>query len=389
MNKKARKNFAILLSFFLLLLNKGYVSAEINAQIPAIEGKSGILIEANSNKILYEKDIHRKLAMASTTKILTAIVALEKGKPDDIVTVPYDASVVEGSQVYLESGEKQRLEDLLYALMLRSGNDAAISIAKYIGKSEKGFAKLMNKKAKEIGACESNFMNPHGLDNPDHYTTAYDLGLISSYAIKNPQFRKVVSTKRWNMPWPGNEYGRLLLNKNKMLYQYQDAIGIKTGYTKKTGRCLVSAAERDGMILVSVVLADYNWWEDSKKLLDYGFENYESKEILKSKQYNIKVAVKAGVKKFINCSNKENCKIVDKKSNINNQKYSLKAEYKKDLKAPIAKGEEIGTVKIYLNGELYKKYPLTANEDLKKKQIVVDNITKIKSNFIKIIKKVF
>ena len=206
--------------------------------------------------------------MASTTKIMTAILAIEMGDLADVVTVSPRAAGVEGSSIYLERGEKLTLEDLLYGLMLRSGNDAAVAIAEHIGGTVENFANLMNRKAYQIGARNTHFVNPHGLHDDKHYTTAYDLALISAYAMENPVFRVIVSTKQKKIPWEGRNYSRVLQNKNALLWDYEGANGIKTGYTKISRRCLASAALRFGMQLVCVVLDCQPWFEDSMALLD-------------------------------------------------------------------------------------------------------------------------
>ncbi|HWR19998.1 MAG TPA: D-alanyl-D-alanine carboxypeptidase family protein, partial [Clostridia bacterium] len=222
------------------------------ADEPKTGAVSAILLEAGTGKVLYEKNAYIKLPMASTTKVMTAILALECCALSDTVTVTEDAYGTEGSSIYLELEEKMSVEDLLYGLMLNSGNDAAVALAVHIGGSLEGFANLMNAKAREIGANNTNFVTPHGLPNGDHYTTAYDLALISAYALKNEDFCTIVGTT-YHRTTTGN-FQRTFKNKNKLLWQYEGGNGIKTGYTKAAGKCLSFAAQREGMQLIGVVL---------------------------------------------------------------------------------------------------------------------------------------
>ena len=213
----------------------------------AISAQSAVLIDGTSGRILYEHNAYQKLPMASTTKIMTGLLACESGKLSETVKTSAFASGTEGSSLWLKVGEEQSLEDLTYGLMLKSGNDAAVSIAEYLGGNTDAFALLMNKRAKEIGAVNTNFKNPHGLDHEEHYTTAYDLALIAREAMKNETFRKIVSTKTYSIPMQNEKWDRHLKNHNKLLWQYEGCNGIKTGYTKKCGRCLVSSAKKGGL----------------------------------------------------------------------------------------------------------------------------------------------
>ncbi len=240
-----------------------------------------IVIDAYSKRILYQNNIYEKKYMASTTKILTAITVIENANLDTLITVGKDTIGIEGSSIYLVEGEKLTVKDLLYGLMLRSGNDCAETLAKHVSGSNKAFSLLMNETAKKIGAVNSNFVNPHGLHDDNHYTTAYDLALISAYAIKNPDFLEIVSTKTVKIPY-NNDQKRVLINKNKMLSQYEGATGIKTGFTKKAGRCLVSSANKKGLELISVVLNCPPMFERSKELLDNSFSMYKQYKLIES-----------------------------------------------------------------------------------------------------------
>ncbi len=242
---------------------------------PFVSASSAVLIDSLDNRILYEKDAHTKRSMASTTKIMTALIAIEKYDLKKTVAVDKKAVGIEGSSIYLYENERLTMEELVLALMLESANDAAAAIAIEIGGSIEAFAELMNQKAEELGLENTSFENPHGLDGEEHYTTAYDLAVLASYAIKNEEFKRIVSTAKALIPMKDGEGTRLLVNHNRLLRSYKGAIGVKTGFTRKSGRCLVTAAERDGVTLVAVTLNAPNDWNDHKSLLDYGFEKIE------------------------------------------------------------------------------------------------------------------
>lgn len=253
-----------------------------NKQVFASSSSSEIVMEVNSKRVLYEKNAQEKKYMASTTKILTAIIIIENCDLSKIVTVSSKTVGIEGSSIYLKAGERITVKDLLYGLMLRSGNDCAETLAVHCSGSIKDFANLMNEKAKEIGAINSNFVNPHGLHDDNHYTTAYDLALISCYAIKNPTFKEIVSTKSTKITFLESNYVRHIANKNKMLKEFDGATGIKTGFTKKAGRCLVSSCERDGLEIVSVVLNCPPMFEESKNILNNAFSSFKLYKLFES-----------------------------------------------------------------------------------------------------------
>ncbi len=237
----------------------------------ASESMGECVVEVSSSRFLSERNADMRLPMASTTKILTALVILSESNLDETVTVPKEAEGTEGSSVYLKAGEEISVRDLLYGLMLRSGNDCAVTLALHHSGSIKNFAHAMNQTALLLGAENSRFVNPHGLPDENHYTTARDLALITAAAVKNETFREIVSTKYYEPhSWK---------NKNKMLWNFEGAIGVKTGFTVRAGRCLVSAAERNGMTLVSVVLNSPQMFERSEELLQNAFETYQMRTL--------------------------------------------------------------------------------------------------------------
>ena len=263
---------------------------------PDIGAQSAILIDAKSKRVLASYNPHIKLPIASTTKIMTALIALENAKLTDKIIIDNNSVGIEGSSIYLEINEAITLEDLLYGLLLRSGNDSAIAIANYIGGDVESFSDMMNNKAMEIGAENTNFMNPHGLHDGRHYSTAYDLALITSEAMKINDFKQIVSTKTWKTDRNKN---KIFYNKNKTLWEYEGGDGVKTGYTTKSGRCLVTSATRDGTQLIAVVLNDGNWFKDCYTLMDYGFENFTTYVIFEKEQFLKKIPVHNGNEEYV------------------------------------------------------------------------------------------
>ncbi|MCM3784054.1 D-alanyl-D-alanine carboxypeptidase [Neobacillus mesonae] len=246
--------------------------------------ETAALVDVNSGRVLYSKDGDKEMRIASLTKIMTAIVAIEQGDLKSTVTVGKNAAGKEGSSIYLKQGEKMTLENMLFGLMLRSGNDAATAIAEHIGGSEEGFVHLMNVKAEEIGLKHTQFKNPHGLDAEGHYSTAEDMAKLTAYALHNADFKRIVATEERKAPNPEESWDYDWHNKNKMLRLYEGADGVKTGYTKKAFRCLVSSATRNGQQLVAVTLNDGDDWNDHANMLDFGFEHYHLKELAKKGQ---------------------------------------------------------------------------------------------------------
>ena len=229
------------------------------------------IVMEQSGYVLSAGNAHTRMGMASTTKIMTALLAIERLDPETVVTVPKEAVGIEGSSIYLTEGEQITVSDLLYGLMLESGNDAATALAIAAGGTVEDFVRLMNERAAELGLEDTHFSNPHGLSADDHYTTAYDLARLTCAALENETFASIVSCKTKTI----SDGRRYLSNHNRLLRSYEGCIGVKTGYTLATGRTLVTAAERDGLTLVAVTLNDRSDWADHTRLLDYGFAHYE------------------------------------------------------------------------------------------------------------------
>ena len=255
------------------------VSSEINTE-PSINSKSAIIYERSSGTILFGKNENEKRKMASTTKIMTAIIVIEKSNLEDIVTISKKAAVTGGSRLGLHTDDKISVHDLLYGLLLCSGNDAAVALAEYVAGDISNFANLMNSKTSELGLTSTHFVTPHGLDNDDHYTTAYELALITNYALKNETFRNIVSTKNYNVSING--YSKNLSNTNELLGNLNGVYGVKTGFTNGANRCLVTSVKRNNMDLICIVLgADTkkDRTKDSCQLIEYAFQNYEMVDI--------------------------------------------------------------------------------------------------------------
>lgn len=325
--------------------------------------RAAVIMDVNSGRILYSKNMNEKLAMASTTKIMTSLVAIESGKLEEMVTVSKKASHTEGSSIYLREGERHTVHDLVYAIMLRSGNDAALAVAEHIGGSVEGFAELMNRKAQEIGAENTQFANPHGLDAAGHYTTAHDLALITAHALRNQVFADVVSSKKKTIEGPTNEsWDRVMINKNKMLWQFDGGDGVKTGFTKKAGRCLVSSATRDGMQLVCVVLNCGPMWNDSSALLEYGFKSYSIEKVVDKNNFIKVVEVKDGKKKFVAVKPTEDFSIPLEAGE--KEKVKLSAKSQATAQAPFNKGDEAGRLDVYLHDKLLKTIKLEYTESV-------------------------
>ncbi|WP_415815869.1 D-alanyl-D-alanine carboxypeptidase family protein [Mesobacillus thioparans] len=265
----------------------------------SVSARSAVLMEQESGRVLFEKDAHKVSRIASITKIMTAILAIESGKLDEKVKVSDRAVRAEGSSVYLKPGEKIRLEDLVYGLMLRSGNDAAVAIAEHVGGSVDGFVFMMNEKAQQIGMTDTHFANPHGLDDHEnHVSTAYDMALLTRYAMNNEEYKKISGTKVHRAPNPTETWDRVWKNKNRLLTEkYKYSTGGKTGYTKRAKRTLVSTAKKGDFEMIAVTLNAPDDWNDHIQLFETAFSDYDIAEILskgkvdriKDSQYKNKV----------------------------------------------------------------------------------------------------
>ena len=317
-------------------------------------GKAMCVLEKDSNRVIYSKNMNEQLPMASTTKVVTAITVLQHcSNLDEYIQVDDSSIGVEGTSIYLRQGETIKVKDLLYGLMLRSGNDAATALACHVGGSVEGFASLMNNFAEKIGAKNSNFANPHGLDNKNHYTTAYDLSLISAYALNNPVFKEIVSTKTYVIEETNKSDKRYLTNKNRLLSSLEGCCGVKTGFTSKAGRCLVSAAERNNTTYVCVVLNCGPMFEESTELLNSAFNEYENVKIIdKNKEiYNEYIIDENQGKLYLYADEDFYYPLTE------NEKNNLHLEYNVQLDNRQV-GEQVGEIKVFLDKHLIKTVKL-------------------------------
>ena len=345
----------LVLSFLLSLLTI-FVVAE--GGIPTVSARSSVLYEPVSGTFILEKDANTRLPMASTTKIMTALLAIERLDLDEVVTVPAEATGIEGSSVYLKENDELTVRDLVYSVLLQSANDAATAIALIVSGDVKSFADEMNARAKEIGLCDTNFENPHGLDSENHYTTAHDLALLAAEALKNGQFKEICSTFKYSFNI--SEGKRTVVNHNKMLKRYDGATGVKTGYTDKSGRCLVSSAERNGITMIAVTLNAPNDWQDHTKMLDYGFESYEAVRLSEITATEYKIPVTAGKSDWVTVgTSAKGCTVPQKIGAV-----ALRAEVDvpSSLSAPLNVGDTVGKITVYDGEKAIAAFDLTASE---------------------------
>ena len=319
-------------------------------KVEAAPSYKGMCVLANDNKVLYEYNKDVKLPMASTTKIITAIVTLENCDDlDKLITVADESVGIEGTSIYLRKNEQISIRNLLYGLILASGNDAATALAYEIGGSEEKFVEMMNDFVKRLGLKNTQLKNPHGLDVDRHYTSAYDLAAITNYALNNETFLEIVSTKTRVLN-EGEPNVRYLRNKNKLLFSEEGCIGVKTGFTDNAGRCLVNACERNGMRVVSVVLNCGPMFEECDRLNNLAFNEYELKTFVEPYGFVGNVNVVDGDKNEISVATIKGFSTVIKKSEAEN--YRVEFDVPESVTAPISKSDKIGKVTVFYNDEI-------------------------------------
>lgn len=343
------KRVLLLLSFFCVFLYNGYALAD-----PA----AAAVIEEKTGRVLYAYHENEELPMASTTKIMTALLAIENSSPDELVVAGENAYGVSGTSIYLEKGETLSMHDMLYGLMLVSGNDAAVAIAEHVGGSVEAFCALMNERAREIGCMHTHYVTPHGLPASDHYTSALDLCLIAREALQQPFFRRIVSTQRMTIPWQNHEYDRVLNNKNKLLSTYPGALGVKTGYTKAAGRCLAFAAERDQMTLIGAVLNCPDWFDDAAALMDQAFQRYHMYTALNQGEIVYRLPVQNGVADGVDLITADALEA----PLTEDETAELSFKWPQTAPAGFAKGAVMGTVSLIVDGETLSSVALVAAE---------------------------
>lgn len=360
--------------------------------IPAINSRSAVVIDRNSNTVLYGKSENEIRKMASTTKIMTSIVVIENSNLSNIVTVSKKAAGTGGSRLGLKTNDKISVNNLLYGLMLCSGNDAAVCLAEYVGGSVEGFAELMNKKANSLGLKNTHFVTPHGLDSEEHYTTAYELAVLTNYALKNETFSKIVNTKNTSIYINNNL--KSISNTNELLGVLPGVYGVKTGFTNSANRCLVTSCKRDNLDIICVVLgADTKKFrtQDSIKLIEYTFSNFETIDIKKIANENFEnwknnntICINKGLKNNIETKLVDLCfdKIAVKKEEVEN--ISIKIDTESVLNAPISENSEVGTLNVMNGNNVIVSSKIVCTTNISKKSII-DYVFFISHNYFNLI----
>lgn len=352
-----KRIIALLLACLCLPLLRLLVTAQANTT-PSVSARHAVLYEPTTDTFLYDKDSVSRAPMASTTKIMTAYLAIKYGSLDDLVEIPEAACGIEGSSLYLTAGEHLTLRDLVYGLLLQSANDAAAAIAIHMSGSIDAFARLMNNECECLGLVNTHFVNPHGLDNPDHFTSARDLAKLTAAALDLPIFATAVAQQKYAIHCE-NDDKRILVNHNKLLRLYDDATGVKTGYTKKSGRCLVGAAEQDGLRLISVTLNAPDDWNDHISLFEYGFSQMENRLLCSAEEllYEIPSFNQSGIS--VTCTNSEDIYAIlfrDAPAPV------LQFEIGHHIPTPQKVGTIVGRVICLLGGKIIAESPMMIKE---------------------------
>ena len=330
-----------------------------DAAEPSLSARSAILLEAEGGEILVEKNADLRLPMASTTKIMTALLALEYCDPEETVTVPREAVGTEGSSLYLEEGERFRAIDLIYGLMLRSANDAAVTLAIHISGSTEKFAELMNEKAAKLGLRNTHFANPHGLDHKEHFTTAKELALLAAAAMKDPQFSEIVACRQKKLvPIEGTP--RPVTNHNKLLRRLDSCVGVKTGFTTESGRCLVGASEQNGLLFITVTLNAPNDWSDHIALFRYAETRLEKRVLYESGAFTLEIPVIGGKQSCVTAVNAQAlCATLPPE-----EEGCIIPEYNVFVCAPLRKGQCIGRLTFLRKNGESASVDLISSEDV-------------------------
>ena len=354
-----------LLTFFLCL-----AAGTAGAAPPTLSAQAAVLMDAKTGQVLYDRNMNKKLAPASTTKIMTAIIAIESGRLDETTRVSIHAASTPGSSLNLYPGQNITLRELLTGLLLRSGNDAAVAIAEHLAGSVDAFVAIMNQKAGSIGALHTHFRNPHGLSAPNHVSTAFDLAWITRYALNNPTFAEIVGTKETNIEWldrKGKSHDRNLRNTNKLLWMLEDADGVKTGTTNAAGPCLVSSATRSNQKLIAVVLHDHSRWFDSMMLLKHGFDTYDLYEYAEQGAVFASLPVENGITGMVDALVAAPAALV-----VNAADYSavtVEVDLPEKIKAPVYQGQKIGEIIFYVQDKAVKTVDLVAGNAVEERTV--------------------
>ncbi len=332
---------------------------------PPVKARAAILMDAATGEVLFEKNSRENNAPASTTKIVTAILAIESGRLDESVRVSLRAAATRGSSMHLYSGQVLSLRELVAGLLLRSGNDAAVAIAEHLAGSTEAFVEQMNLRARDLGATASHFRNPHGLSAAGHYTTAHDLALLARHALTNPTFAALVSSKEISIEWQdrrGREQDLNLRNTNRLLWMLEEADGVKTGTTDEAGPCLVSSATRGSHRLIAVVLHDHARWYDSMQLLKYGFDNYDLYDYAEQGALIATMPVESGLEDTVDAVAAAPAALVVAAADY--AQVTVEADLPKTLKAPVYQGQKIGELVFFIGDKAVKTVDVVASREV-------------------------
>jgi D-alanyl-D-alanine carboxypeptidase (penicillin-binding protein 5/6) len=354
-----------LLSYILIFLLTTMAVATAAPKPPKINANAAILMDAKTGEVLFAQNIHKRYAPASTTKVLTAILAIESGRLDEEVEVSLRAAGTGGSSMHLYAGQKLSLRELVTGLLLRSGNDAAVAIAEHLAGSVDAFVLTMNAKAQSLGAVNSSFRNPHGLTAVSHYSTAFDLAWISRYALTNPIFAAIVNTRETTIDWldrRGKEKDVNLRNTNKLLWMLEDADGVKTGTTGEAGPCLVSSATRGNQRLIAVVLHDHSRWQDSMQLLKYGFDSFDIYEYAEAGDIVGPIPVEDGMTDAVDVYINQVAAVIVRPEDYPH--VTVELDLPEKIKAPVYQGQKIGEVIFFVRDKAVKTVDIISIKDV-------------------------
>lgn len=357
-----KRTLALFFCFILIFVHT------VCAEEPTVAAKAAVLMDMDSGRVLWGKNEHEPMSMASTTKIMTAIIALERADVNATVTVSKNATLAPHVKMHLSEGEEIRLYDLLLAMMLQSYNDSAVAVAEYVCGSVEEFCDAMNLKAGELGCTDTFFETPNGLDKGNHHSTAYDMALITRYALENEDFVKLIATP--SASFSTNKKSYSFTNKDRLLREYEGALGVKTGFTNKAGQCFAGAAKRGNEGYVSVVLAS-GWgsvgkeqkWIDTKRILDYGFDNFAVKEVISEGAQVGSLTVEKGEIEEVSLI----CRDFARVTVGEGEEVSYKTEVPSVMEAPLYKGQRVGTYYALVNGEVVAQSGVVVAEDVPSK----------------------
>lgn len=366
--KIKKVTIGLLIALLIGSLNKFVIADTSSKNFVDIESKYAVVIDSESGRVLYEKNAYDKSAMASLTKIMTSILLCEHCKMDELIEVPAEATWIGGSEVGLKKGDMVKAEDLLYSMMLPSGNDAAYTAGLHIGGTVDNFAKMMTNKAKEIGAYNTSFANPHGLDNENHYSTAYDMALITRYALKNKYINEAVGTKVKTVNL--GSYSKTLTNTNRLLRQYSEIDGVKTGFTNSANRCLIASQtinnERYICVILGAETTDFRF-NNAKKLLDECFKKYEKKDISDILNFYINIPVEKGNIDSYERKISDNLELPLASGEY--EKIYVKQDIKENIVPPMSTGEVLGKIEVFIDEEKIYEKEIKLEEDIRKKDL--------------------